>query len=141
MTPLSPAICALLCFTALTVVLALGYVGYRVALVLSFKAAANSWTRGAASHVDPAIVTRVQHAHMNCLENLPVFAAVVFIAYAMGQLALIDELAMVFIGLRVAQSAVHVISTNATMVFIRGNLWLAQMAIIMFWLYQLYAAH
>ena len=119
MTPLSPAICALLGFTALTVVLALGYVGYRVALVLSFKAAANSWTRGAASHVDPAIVTRVQHAHMNCIENLPVFATVVFIAYAMGQLALID----------------------ATMVFIRGNLWLAQMSIIVFWLWQLYAAH
>ena len=59
----------------------------------------------------------------------------------MGQLALIDELAMVFIGLRVAQSAVHVINTNATMVFIRGNLWLAQMSIIVFWLWQLYAAH
>ena len=48
---------------------------------------------------------------------------------------------MVFIGLRVAQSAVHVINTNATMVFIRGNLWLAQMSIIVFWLWQLYAAH
>lgn len=141
MTPLSPAICALLYFTALTVVLALGYVGYRVALVLSFKVAANAWTRGAATHVDPAIVTRVQHAHMNCIENLPVFATVVFIAYAMGQLALIDELAMVFIGLRVAQSAVHVINTSAAMVFLRANLWLAQMCIIVFWLYQLYAAH
>lgn len=141
MTPLSPAICALLCFTALTVALALVFVGYRVALVLSFKVAANAWTRGAATHVDPPIITRFQHAQMNCVENLPVFAAVVFIAFAMNQLAILEPLAMVFVGLRVAQSTVHVINTSAAMVFLRANLWLGQMAILVYWLSQLYAAH
>ncbi|MEO6697780.1 MAG: MAPEG family protein [Paraperlucidibaca sp.] len=141
MTPLSPTLCALLCFTALTAALALSYVVYRVALVLSFKATANAWTRGAATHVDPPIITRLQHAHMNCVENLPVFAAVVFIAYAMNQLALLDGLAIIFLGLRIAQSTVHIINTSPAMVFLRANLWLAQMAIIVYWLYLLYAAH
>lgn len=139
--PLSPAICALLCFTALTVVLALGFITYRVALVLSFKVAANAWTRGAATHVDAPVITRIQHAQMNCVENLPVFAAVVFVAFAMNQLALLDGLAMVFLGLRVAQSTVHVISISPAMVFLRANLWLAQIGIIIYWLFQLYAAH
>ncbi|REH38962.1 MAPEG family protein [Paraperlucidibaca baekdonensis] len=139
--PLSPAICALLCFTALTVALAFIFVGYRVALVLSFKVAANAWTRGAATHVDPPFITRVQHAQMNCVENLPVFAAIVFVASAMGQLAILEPLAMIFLGLRVAQSAVHVINTSAAMVFLRANLWLGQMAIIAYWLFELYAAH
>jgi uncharacterized MAPEG superfamily protein len=141
MTPLSPTICALLCFTALTLVLTFSYVGYRVALVLRFKVAANAWTRGAVTHIDPPIIVRIQHAHMNCVENLPVFAAVVIVALAMNQLALLDSLAMVFLGLRVAQSAVHVVNTSAAMVFLRGNLWLAQMVIIGYWLYLLYAAY
>lgn len=134
---MSPAICALLCFTGLTIALAFGYVGYRIALVLSFKTAANSWTREAETWQDPPLVTRLHHAHLNCVENLPLFAAVVLAAYASGQLAVVDELAMVFLGLRLAQSGVHVISTNATFVFIRANLWVAQMALLVWWVLRL----
>ncbi len=131
---LSPALCALLCFTALTLALALAYVSYRVALVLSFKAPANAWTREAASHADPAWVTRCHHAHLNCVENLPLFAVVVLVAAATGQLAVVDPLAMVFLGLRLAQSGVHVISIAPAFVFLRANLWLAQTGILAYWL-------
>lgn len=134
---MSPAICALLCFTGLTIALAFGYVGYRIFLVLSFKTAANSWTREAEVWQDPPLVTRLHHAHLNCLENLPLFGAVVFAAYATNQLAVVDSLAMVYLALRLAQSGVHVISTSPTFVFIRANLWVAQTALLVYWLVNL----
>lgn len=134
---MSPAICTLLCFTALTVALAFGYVGYRVALVLTGKAAANSWTRGAATWQDPALITRLQHAHMNCVENLPVYAAVVLAAFALGQLTVVDQLAGVFLALRLGQSLIHAVSTSPAMVFIRANLYIAQMALIAYWILRL----
>jgi len=134
---MSPAICALICFTALTIALALGYVGYRIFLVLSFKTSANSWTRDAEAWQDPPVIVRIHHAHLNSLENLPLYAAVVLAAYATGQIAVIDSLAMVYLGLRVAQSLVHVISTTPAFVFVRANLWVAQIALLAYWLLKL----
>ncbi len=134
---MSSAICALLGFTGLTILLAFGYVSYRIGLVLTFKAAANAWTREAETWKDPAIVTRLHHAHLNCVENLPLFAAVVLAAFATQQIAVIDELAMVYLGLRLAQSALHVISTAPAFVFIRANLWIAQMALLSYWVLKL----
>lgn len=128
------AFCTLLCFAALTAGLAFTYAGYRVVLVLSRKAAANSWTREAETWEDPAIITRIHHAHLNCVENLPVYAAIVLVAYATQQLAVIDGLACIFLGLRLAQTTMHVISANATFVFIRANFWIAQMLIIGYWI-------
>ena len=104
---------------------------------LTGKAAANSWTRGAQTWADPAIVTRLQHAHLNCVENLPVYAALVLVAYATNQLAIIDGLAYVFLGLCVGQVLVHAISTSASAVFIRANLWIAQCLIIGYWILKL----
>jgi len=133
----SPALCTLVCFAALTGLLAFVYANYRVVLVLTGKAAANSWTRGAQTWADPAIVTRLQHAHLNCVENLPVYAALVLAAYATNQLAIIDGLACVFLGLRVGQTVVHTISASASAVFIRGNLWIAQCLIMGYWILKL----
>lgn len=133
----SPALCTLVCFAALTILLAFTYANYRVFLVLTGKAPANSWTRNAQTWADPAIVTRLQHAHLNCVENLPVYAALVLAAYATNQLAIIDGLAGVFLGLRVAQVLVHAISTSASAVFIRANLWIAQCLIIGYWILKL----
>lgn len=136
---LSPAICTLICFAALTAVLAMSYVSYRVGLVLTGKAPANAWTRGAQTWSDPAFVTRLQHAHMNCVENLPIYAAIVLAAYATNQLAIIDGLATVFLGLRVGQVLMHAISTHPTVVFIRANFWIAQMLIVAYWIVKLCA--
>lgn len=135
----SPAICTLVCFAALTALLAFAYANYRVVLVLTGKAAANSWTRGAQTWPDPAWVTRLQHAHLNCVENLPVYAALVLAAYATNQLTIIDGLAYVFLGLRAGQVLMHAISTSASLVFVRANLWIAQCLIIGYWVLQLCA--
>ena len=134
---MSPAICALLCFTGLTLALALSYVSYRVALVITFKAPANAWARNAQSHQDPAVLTRLQHAHMNCLENLPVFAAIVLSAYASQQMAVVEPLAFALLALRLGQVLVHAISTAPAFVFVRANLYLAQVGIMVYWVLKL----
>ncbi len=134
---MSAATHVLLLFTAWTLLMAVGYVGYRVVLVLSFKERANAWTRGAVEHDDPAIITRFNHAHLNCLETLPLYAAVVLFAYMQGQLGVLDQLAYVFMGARVAQSVIHVISTAPMMVFLRANALLVQWALLIYWMVQL----
>lgn len=134
---MAASIAVLLAFTALTFILVAVYVNYRVALVFTGKTAANSWTRGAASWTNPAWATRFEHAHLNCLENLPVYAAVVLAASQLGQLALIDQLAWTYFGFRLAQSLVHIISTNATFVFIRALMLTGQWVILAYWLLKL----
>ena len=131
---MSASLLALLAFVAWTLLLVLVAVTYRVSLVLTGKAPANSWTRGAATWQNPALITRVEHAHMNCVENLPLFAAVVLVAAVTSQTALTDGLVWVFIGLRIAQSVVHIISTSAAFVFIRANLLVGQFVILIYWL-------
>lgn len=134
MPAMPAAFCTLLCFAALTVGLALTYVSYRIAVFFAGKTAANSWKRGAETWKDPAIIVRIHHAHLNCVENLPVYAAVVLGAYATQQLAVVNPLAGVFLGLRLAQSTTHILNDNAAFVFVRANLWVAQMLIMAYWI-------
>lgn len=124
----------LLLFVAWTVLIAFGYVGYRVALVLAMKERANAWTRGAQSHQDPAWVTRFHHAHLNCLETLPLYGGVVLVAYITGQLGVIDPLAYIFLAARVAQSTIHIISTAPLMVFLRANALIVQIGLLVYWM-------
>lgn len=132
---MQPALQMLLGFCLLTLLLIVFFVGYRVALVLSFKAAANSWPRDGQQRSDPGLVTRAQHAHLNCVENLPVVAGVVCVACAMDKLELLTPLAMIFLGLRIAQSVTHLIGTSAPLVFVRANFFLAQIGILLYWVY------
>ena len=119
------AITALLLFTAWTLVLMLIYVGYRVALTLAMKKPANSWGRGQPND-DPPFITRAHHAHLNCLENLPVFAAIVVAAFMLNKLPVVDQVAAFVIYARLAQSTVHLIGVNHWLVFIRANLLVIQ---------------
>jgi uncharacterized MAPEG superfamily protein len=52
---------------------------------------------------------RLNRAHMNTLENLPIFATVVLAAAVVGvQGPMLDQLAMTTLGARIGQSSVHV---------------------------------
>lgn len=134
---MSPAIQVLLLFTVLTLALAVVYVGFRVSRVLLGQAKANAWTRGAPEYQDPAWIRRFEHAHMNCLENLPVYAAVVLAAYMLGQLALLDSLAFVFLAGRLFQTTVHLISAGPLFVLLRATGLVVQWAVLAYWLYAL----
>ncbi len=131
---MSASLTVLLAFAALTLALVATYVGYRVVLTLSFKTPANSWTRGNPSWEDPAWVLRFNHAHLNCLENLPLYGAIVLAAALTDQLGVVDELAWIYFGFRLAQTAVHLISTSALFVFLRANMLLGQWACLVWWL-------
>lgn len=126
------AIDALLWFTVWTLVLMFLYVGYRVALVLAMKKKANAWTRGQPTD-DPGFITRAHHAHLNAVENLPVFAAIVLAAYALGRPEVVDPWAQYVLWFRLAQSTVHLISINPWMVFLRANLFIIQL-LLFFWM-------
>ncbi len=127
---------ALLLFTAWTLVLMLVYVGPRVALVLAMKKPANSWGRDDKSD-DPAFLVRAKHAHLNCLENLPVFAAIVLAAVALGKSPVVDQVAAFVLYARLAQSAVHLIGVNHWLVFIRANFLLVQAALFAYMIWGL----
>lgn len=129
---------ALLLFAGLTLVLMLLYVLGRFPPVLTGKKSANSWTRGKPTE-DGAFSTRAQHAHYNALENLPVFAAIVLAAAAMGKSAVVDSVAIYILAARVGQAVVHLIGTSHWLVFIRANLFVVQVALFLYCIVKLVA--
>jgi uncharacterized MAPEG superfamily protein len=129
-------ITALLLFALWTLVLMFVYVGYRVGLVVLGKKPANAWTRGQLTD-DPPFVVRASHAHMNCVENLPIFAAIVLAAAALGKNPVVDAVAIYFIGLRVAQSVVHLIGISHWLVFVRANLFVLQVLLYFYMIWGL----
>ena len=102
------ALLALLGFAAWTLLLMMTTVGvYRWSRVLSGRAAIASFS--AVLPEGPPWYRRAMRAHANCVENLPVFGAIVVSATLAGSAGpLLGTLAsMVFVA-RVGQSLVHV---------------------------------
>ena len=75
---------------------------------------------------------RTMRAHMNCVENLPVFAAIVLSAYALGRPGVADGVASYVLGARLAQSTVHLIGVNHWLVFVRGTLFTIQVVLFLY---------
>ncbi|MBQ24372.1 MAPEG family protein [Alcanivorax sp.] len=122
---------ALLIYIVWTLILALSYATYRLPLVLTGKKAASHWERGEPVD-DPAILVRAKAAHLNCLENLPLFAALVLVAAATGQSETVNAVAGFVVAARIGQSLVHLVGTSFPLVFIRASLFLAQVALMLY---------
>lgn len=127
------AIQALVGFAAWTLLLVLIVVGWRVSKVLT-GIPINSWTRGALSEKPgsekPGFVTRAEHAHLNSLENLPLFAVAVLAAAATGKMAAADGVAAYVLYARVAQSLTHLVGISQPLVMIRATFWTIQVVLI-----------
>lgn len=123
MTPMT----ALLAFAAWTLLLVVLVLAYRSVRILG-GVPANAWTRGKAT-ADPEWVTRLTHAHLNCLENLPIFAVIVLVAGVEDKTAAIAALAPWVFYARVVQSCVHLVGVNAPLVTVRGTFWIAQVVL------------
>jgi hypothetical protein len=101
-------------FAAWTVLLLLGTVGvYRWSRILTGRVAIREFR---ADQIEGAEwYKRAMRAHANCVENLPVFGAIVFALYVgnVGSV-LVDALAVAVLLARVMQSLVHVcfVQTN-----------------------------
>lgn len=129
-----PAIIVLISFVAVTALLPAFYVSvYRTGLILSGKTAINSWTRSEEKWTNHAVIKRLQDAHMNCLENLPLYIGIVAAAYFTDQLAVIGSLAWVYLTLRVLQIAFHAAGTSKVLVMARATCYLPQLFLILYW--------
>jgi uncharacterized MAPEG superfamily protein len=119
----------LLGFAIWTVMLLMATIGvYRWGMILTRGASISGFP---ADKVEgPAWYARAMRAHANCIENLPVFAVVIFALHVSGTSgALVDTLAVAVLAARVLQSSIHVAfeQTNS-IVSIRFTLFSVQVA-------------
>lgn len=132
------AIQALLGFAAWTALLVLCVFLYRGLRFLR-GTPINSWPRGTKSAGDAAFVNRLQDAHANCLENLPVFAVIVLGAAATGRLDVIAALAPWVLYARIVQSLTHLAGVGQLHVLVRATFWSVQLGLMLFMLFKLLA--
>lgn len=124
---LSASAIALLGFAAWTILLVFAVLMYRTLLVFTGKTPANSWPRGTLNPSDPGIMVRIQHAHLNCLEGLPIFAAVLLVAGLSGKLPFTDTVAMYVLYARIAQTVTHLVGVNHWLVMLRATFFSIQL--------------
>jgi uncharacterized MAPEG superfamily protein len=98
----------LLGFAAWTLLTLLASVGiYRWSRILTGRASIAEWRADLPQGSD--WYQRAMRAHMNCVENLPVYAAIVVALMATSvQSAVIDRLAIAMLAARIGQSVVHI---------------------------------
>ena len=117
----------LLAFAGWTLLVLLVGVGvYRWSLILTRRAELSSFP-GDTPHGSPAY-RRAVRAHANCIENLPVFGAIILCAEAANlEPAHMGSLAVVTMAARVAQTSIHMAlpETNAA-VGVRFSFFTAQ---------------
>lgn len=135
---MSVSLAALLGFAAWAVLLVFVVLLFRTFIVFTGKKPANSWPRGAPPPADePGLFTRFGHAHLNTVENLPVFAAIVAVAAFTERLAVTDPVAMYVLYARIAQSVTHLIGVSHWLVFIRANFLAIQLALFAYMIWGL----
>lgn len=127
---------AVLLYAGLMLLLTLSYAFPRVPQGLTGKKPLDSWERGK-ENPDPPIMQRMKAAHMNCIENFPVFAAVVIVADLMGQLAVVGGLAAWVLYARVGQILAHISGTSFIQIMTRATFFVAQVFIILYMIFQL----
>jgi uncharacterized MAPEG superfamily protein len=98
----------LLGFAAWTLLILFGSIGvYRWSRILTGRASIAEWRADLPQGGD--WYKRAMRAHMNCVENLPLYTAIVVALIATGvKSATIDMLAIAILAARVGQTLVHV---------------------------------
>jgi uncharacterized MAPEG superfamily protein len=124
---------AVLIYAAWTLLLPVFYAGIRVPTIAAGKKAADHWERGRTPD-DPPLLQRAKHAHLNSIENFPVFAAVVVIAGLMGKIAVADAVACYVLYARVLQSVMHMLGTSLPLIALRGFFYAVQVVLIFYML-------
>ena len=121
----------LLGFAAWTLLILIASIGvYRWSRILTGRASMAEWRtdlpQGSAMHQraiqaqSSGWYQRATRAHMNCVENLPVYTAIVVALLAIDlQSLVIDRLAVIMLAARIVQTLVHIMlppTNNATSV-------------------------
>ena len=138
---MSVPVLMLLGFAAWTVLLLLGTVGiYRWSRILTGRVPIRDFRADQVEGED--WYRRAMRAHANCVENLPVFGAIVFALHAGGvESTMANSLCVVILAARVLQSLVHVcfVQTN-TAVSVRFAFFLLQIVGFL-WLIAIVLSH
>ncbi len=114
----------------LTLLLLVG--GARVAQILTGSARPSGFPSGVPHGSER--YWRTNRAHLNCVENLPLFASVVLIGAVIGaDAAQLDRLAIAYLVTRVAQSCIHIASGSDFAVQLRFSCFVAQL-ICLLWM-------
>ena len=133
---LSPSAITLLGLVAWPLLLVFVIVNQRGLLVFAGRMSVNAFAPDG-SNTPGTFAQRLVRAHANCLENLPLQAAVLLYAMHAGQTALTDPLACTLLGARLFQSLMHLISTAPVFVWLRFAGLLVHMLILAWWLLRL----
>jgi len=106
--PMTIPVLMLLAFAGWTLLTLIGSVGvYRWGLILTGRASIAEWRADEPQGSD--WYRRAMRAHLNCVENLPVYTAIVIVLMATGlRSQAIDMLAIVMLTARIAQTVVHI---------------------------------
>ena len=106
---MSIPVLVLLGFAAWTLLTLFGSIGiYRWSRIVTGRASIAEWRADLPQ--GSAWYQRAMRAHMNCVENLPIFAAVVMALVATGlQSSTIDGLAIAMLAARVCQTSIHIL--------------------------------
>ncbi|TGN09732.1 MAPEG family protein [Leptospira ilyithenensis] len=130
-------IISLLLFVIWTIGLGLSLVGYRTVQVLLGKKQSNEFPAGI-QH-GPERYWRLNRAHANCLENLPIFATIVIVATLTGSADnVFGNVTLVIIGARVFQSVTHIISGSSRAVDIRFTAYVTQVVCFAFLIWKIF---
>jgi uncharacterized MAPEG superfamily protein len=90
----------------------------RVLMVIRGQAKADSFTPGVPHGSDS--YWRINRAHLNTVENLPIFAAIVLAGWVVGmETATFNRLAIVVVVARIVQSAIHIASGSVVAITFR----------------------
>jgi uncharacterized MAPEG superfamily protein len=126
------AIQALLGFTAWTLLLIAAVFAYR-GLRFVTGTPINHWPRQAKPTDDAPLIKRLEDAHANCLENLPLFAVIVLAAAALQKLDLLQPVAVWVLYARIGQTAAHLWGVGRLQVLVRATFWSVQLGLF-FWM-------
>jgi uncharacterized MAPEG superfamily protein len=137
---MSIPVAALLAFALWTITLLAFTIGVlRWTLIFSGKAELKSFP-GDEAHGSP-FYRRATRAHANCVENLPVFGAIVFAAEASGaHSATLDALALGVIAARICQTTAHLSSGANLAIGVRFSFLMVQLGAF-FWMAALIVMH
>ena len=109
----------------------------RTYLVVTGKVAANGFSPDNAK-LSP-FMQRLARAHANCIEGLPIFGGLLALAMMTSRTSVTDPLAFWFLGARITQSIIHLISTSPAAVTFRFTAFAVQMLIGLYWSWRLFS--
>lgn len=134
---MTPSHHALLGYIAWTIAMALVIVVHRGLFLLSGARRIDGFT--ADNKGLSPMGERLARVHANCVENLPVAGGLLLYALATHRAGITDPLAMPLLGLRMAQSLIHISGARPWQVHLRLACFAGQVTICCVWLIRMWS--